>query len=84
MNPVALPNRRRIALHLLFLEAGLLAGILGAFALVSAWRVGTAALETLVVLGAALIAPVLGAEWYLVRRDWKRLDAELGGGGRAP
>lgn len=84
MNPIALPNRRRIAVRLLLLEAGLLAGILGAFALVSVWRVGTAPLETLVLLGAALIAPILGAEWLLVRRDWKRLDAGFGGSGRAP
>ncbi len=84
MNPLALPNRKRIAVRLLLLEAGLLAGILGAFALVSVWRVGTAPLETLLALGAALIAPVLGAEWYLVLRGWKRLDADLGGGGRAP
>ena len=83
MNPTALPERRRVAVRLLLLEAGLLAGILGAFALVSWWRVGTAPLETLVLLGAALIAPALGAEWFLVRRDWKRLDADLGGG-RAP
>jgi hypothetical protein len=84
VNPAALPNRRRVALRLLLLEAGLLAGILGAFALVSVWRVGTAPLGTLVLLGAALIAPVLAAEWYLVRRDWERIDAGLGGGGRAP
>ncbi len=83
MNPNALPNRRRVALRLLLLEAALLGGILGAFALVSVWRVGTAPLETLILLGAALIAPVLAAEWLLVRRDWKRLDADFGGG-RAP
>lgn len=84
MNPTALPNRRRIALRLLLLEAGLLAGILGGFALVSVWRVGTAPLGPLVLLGAALIAPVLGAEWFLVRRDWKRIDTDFGGSGRAP
>ncbi len=76
--------RRRVAVRLLLLEAALLGAILGAFALVSVWRVGTAALETLILLGAALIAPVLGAEWYLVRRDWKRLELESGGPGRAP
>lgn len=76
--------RRRVALRLLLLEAALLGGILGAFALVSAWRVGTAPLETLVLLGATLIAPVLGAEWYLVRRDWKLLDASLGDRERGP
>lgn len=75
--------RRRVALRLLLLEAGLLAGILGAFALVSVWRVGTAPLVTVVLLGAALIAPVLAAEWYLIRRDWKRLDTESEGGGQA-
>ncbi len=75
--------RRRVAVRLLLAEAGLLVGILGAFALVSVWRVGTATLETLLLLGATLIAPVLGAEWYLVRRDWKRLEAESEGGGRA-
>jgi len=84
MNPTALPNRRRVALRLLLLEAGLLAGILGAFALVSVWRVGTAPLEALVLLGGALIVPVLGAEWFLVRREWKRLDADLGDSGRTP
>ena len=82
MNPEALPNRRKVALRLMLLEAGLLAGILGGFALVSIWRVGTAPLLTLVLLGAILIAPVLGAEWVLVRREWKRLDADFGGGGR--
>lgn len=84
MNPTALPNRKRVAIRLLLLEGAFLAGILGAFALVSAWRVGTAPLVTLVLLGGALIAPVLGAEWFLVRRDWKRLDAELEDAGRAP
>ena len=84
MNPTALPNRKRIALRLLLLEAGLLAGILGGFALVSVWRVGSAPLVPLVLLGAALIAPVLGAEWFLVRRDWKRIDTGFGGSGRAP
>ena len=74
--------RRRVAFRLLLLEAGLLAAILGAFALVSVWRVGTAPLVTLVLLGAALIAPVLAAEWYLIRRDWKRLGMESEGGGR--
>ncbi len=76
--------RRRVAVRLLLLEAALLGGILGAFALVSIWRVGTAALDTLVLLGAALIAPVLGAEWYLVRRDWRRLEVESEGGRRSP
>ncbi len=83
MNPEAMPNRRKVALRLLVLEGLLLAGILGAFALISLWRVGSAPLLLLVLLGATLIVPVLGAEWYLVRRDWKRLDADLGDG-RAP
>ncbi len=83
MNPEAMPNRRKVALRLLVLEGLLLAGILGAFALVSLWRVGSAPLLLLVLLGATLIVPILGAEWYLVRRDWKRLDADLGDG-RAP
>ncbi len=76
--------RRRVALRLLLLEAGMLGGILGVFALVSVWRVGTATLETLLGFGATLILPVLGVEWYLVRRDWRRLDLESEGGGRAP
>ena len=75
--------RRRVAVRLLLLEAALLGGILGGFALVSLWRVGTATLETLLLLGGALIGPVLVAEWYLVRRDWRRLDLESEGGGRA-
>ncbi|HYM39555.1 MAG TPA: hypothetical protein VEY12_05355 [Thermoplasmata archaeon] len=76
--------RRRVALRLLLFEAALLGGILGAFALISLWRVGTAPLQTLVLLGGALIAPVLGAEWYWVRRDWKLLDAGLGERERGP
>ncbi|HII39684.1 MAG TPA: hypothetical protein HA326_00495 [Thermoplasmata archaeon] len=84
MNPNALPNRRRIAVRLLLLEATLLVAILGAFALVVEWRVGAGSLALLVVLGAALIAPALGVEWYLVVRNWKRLDAESGGDGPAP
>ena len=73
-------SRRRVAIRLLLLEAALLAGILGAFALVSAWRVGTAPLETIVLLGAAMIAPTLVAEWAWVRFHWKHLDADFGGG----
>lgn len=77
-------SRRRVAVRLLLLEALLLGGILGAFALVAVWRVGTAPLETLVALGAILMAPVLGAEWVLVRMHWKRLETDFGRGRGAP
>lgn len=80
----ALVSRRRVALHLLLLEAGLLAGILGTFALVSLWLAGAASLESLILPGAPLLASALVAEWILVRLHWKRLDAGFGSEGRAP
>ena len=77
-------SRRRVALRMLLLEAGLLAAILGGFAAISVWRVGYAPLETLVLLAAALMAAALLAEWFLVRAHWKRLGSDLGGGRQAP
>ncbi len=76
-------SRRKLAIHLFLREAALLAGILGAFALLSEWRVGLASVETLVLAGAALMAASLGVEWALVRSHWKRLGSDYGGG-RSP
>jgi hypothetical protein len=77
---VEVAHRKRVAFHLLLLEAALLAGILGAFALVSLWLSAAASLGMVVVLGAALLMAVLTVEWILVRSRWRHLDSESGGG----
>ncbi len=77
---VEVTHRKRVALRLLLLEAGLLGGILGAFAFVSLWHSGSASLEAIVLLGAVLLVAVLVAEWFLVRSRWKQLGPDFGGG----
>ncbi len=80
----ALVHRRRIAFRLLLLEAGLLAGILGGFAIVSWWLAGGVATAASLIAGLALLPACLLANWFLVRAGWKRLGGDFGGGGRAP
>lgn len=76
---VEVAHRKKVALRLLILEAALLGGILGAFALVSLWLSGAASLEAIVLLGAVLLVAVLVAEWFLVRSRWKQLGSDFGG-----
>lgn len=84
MNPTALLHRKRVAIRLLLLEAGFLAGILGAFALVSLWLSGTGSMEPIALQGGILMAALLVFDWYLIRSHWKRLGDESGGSGWAP
>ncbi len=80
----ALVHRRKIATRLLLLEAGLLAGILGGFAVLSWWLAGGQLTAGSLVAALALLPACLLANWFLVRSGWKRLDDDFGGGGRAP
>ena len=80
----ALVHRRRIAVRLLALEAGLLGGILAGFALVSWWYVGGAVAGPSLLAGLALIPACLLANWVLVRSGWKRLGDDFGGGPSGP
>ncbi len=80
----ALVHRRRIAVRLLLLEAGFLAGILGGFAVLSWWLAGGRFTEDILLAALALLPVCLVANWFLVRSGWKRLDKDFGGGPRAP
>ncbi len=80
----ALVHRKRVAVRLLLLEAGLLAGILGGFALLAWWLVGGASSAASVLAGLLLLPVCLLGNWLLVRSGWKHLDDDFGGGGGAP
>ena len=79
-----LVHRRRVAIRLLLVEAGFLAGILGAFGLVAWWLVGAATSGAALLAGLALLPACLLANWYLVRSQWKHLGDDYGGGGEGP
>ena len=80
----ALLHRRKVAVRLLLLEAALLAGILGGFAILSWWLAGGAVTPAGLVAGLALLPACLLANWLLVHSGWRRLGDDFGGGGRAP
>ncbi len=80
----ALVHRRRIAVRLLLLEAGLLGGILGGFAVLSWWLAGGQFTEGSLIAALMLLPACLVANWFLVRSGWKQLDDDFGGGGQAP
>ncbi len=80
----ALVHRRRIAVRLLLLEAGFLAGILGGFAILSWWMAGGQFTEASLLAAVSLLPACLVANWFLVRSGWKRLDGDFGGGPRGP
>ena len=75
----ALVHRRRVAVRLLILEAGFLAGILGGFGLVAWWLVGAATSVAALLAGLALLPACLVANWLLVRSQWKHLGDDFGG-----
>ncbi len=79
-----LVHRRRIALRLLLLEAGLLAGILGGFAMLAWWLAGGVASAAELVAAVGLMLACLLGNWFLVRSGWRRLGDDFGGGGQAP
>ncbi len=73
-------HRRRVALRLLIVEAGLLTGILAVFALVSFWLAGRTSSVVIIVLGIGFILALLVGDWVLVRLRWKRHARENGEG----
>ncbi len=80
----ALVHRRRVALRLLLLQAGLLAGIIGGFALLSWWLAGGSGSAAELATAAALMLTCLLVNWFLVRSGWRHLGDDFGGGGQAP
>ncbi len=80
----ALVHRRRIAVRLLLLEAGFLAGILGGFAVLSWWLAGGQFTEDSLLAALVLLPVCLLANWFLVRSGWKRLDEDFGGRRQSP
>ncbi len=73
-----------MALRLLLLEAGFLAGILAGFAALAWWLAGGASSGVELVAAVALMLACLLGNWALVRSGWKRLGGDFGGGPPAP
>ena len=75
----ALEHRRKVAVRLLLVEAGLLAAILAGLVFAVFWLLGTASIRGILLAGGGLMATVLVGNWILVRRNWARI-AEVQGG----
>jgi len=76
-------QRRKVALRLLLREAGLLAAVLGVFAVVSYGLAGGGSSVPMISVGVGVMLVLFLAEWVRVQSKWKRLRDDYGGGYRA-